>query len=70
MVATEKWYSVDFRGTAEMRVFVLASTPEEARQRAEDGNYESDADLAWVPGKPYTMKVRVVPQPPVEGGPL
>lgn len=53
-----KWYTVTFRGTAEMTVQVLADTPEEARQRAEDGNYEDSTDIEFVKWKPYTARVR------------
>lgn len=55
----EKWYEVTFRGPAEMTVLVLAETPESARQRAEDGNYEDSSDVEFLKGKPYTMKIRV-----------
>lgn len=55
----DKWYEVIFRGTAEMKVLVLADSPESARQRAEDGNYEESSDIEFVRGKPYTMKVRL-----------
>lgn len=54
-----RWYTVTYRGTAEMVVRLLAETPEDARQRAEDGNYEEAADITWVPNEPYTVKVRV-----------
>jgi len=57
-----KWYSVTYRGTAEMQVWVLADTPEQARQRAEDGNYEDATQIEFVKGKPYTMKVRLAPE--------
>lgn len=58
-----KWYAVTFRAPAEMTVQVLADSPEAARQRAEDGNYEDLTDIAFVKGQPYTMKVRVLPDP-------
>jgi hypothetical protein len=53
-----KWYSVTFRGTAEMVVWVLADTPDEARMRAEDVQYEDQTEVEFVKGKAYTMKVR------------
>jgi hypothetical protein len=61
-----KWYTVTYRGTAEMEVWVLADTPENARQRAEDGNYDDATPVEFVRGKPYTMKVRIAPdyEPP------
>jgi hypothetical protein len=57
----EKWYTVTYRGPAEMVVWVLAETPEGARQRAEDGNYDDASDVEFIKGKPYTMKVMVAP---------
>jgi hypothetical protein len=44
-----------------MTAWVLAETPEEARQRAEDGNYEDATDIEFLKGRPYTMKVRTAP---------
>lgn len=63
-----KWYSVTFRCTAEMVVWVLADTPEEARMRAEDAEYDDATDIEFVKNKPYTMKVRLAPtySPPEE----
>lgn len=63
-----KWYTVTYRGTAEMTVWVLADTPDGARMRAEEGKYDEAADAEFVKGKPYTMKVRVAPDyaPPDE----
>lgn len=56
-----KWYAVTYRGTAEMTVWVLADTPDEARMRAEDVQYDDASDVEFVKGKPYTMKVRLAP---------
>lgn len=58
-----KWYTVTYRGTAEMTVWVLAETPENARQRAEDGDYDDASQVEFVKGKPYTMKVRIASEP-------
>lgn len=55
----EKWYEVTYRAPAEMTVLVLASSPESARQRAEDGNYDDASQVEFLRGKPYTMKVRL-----------
>lgn len=57
-----KWYTVTYRGTAEMVTWVLADTPEDARQRAEDGDYNDASQVEFVKDKPYTMKVRVAPE--------
>jgi hypothetical protein len=56
-----KWYAVTYRGTAEMVVWVLADTPDEARMRAEEAEYDDASDVEFVKGKPYTMKVRLAP---------
>ena len=58
-----RWYTVTYRGAAEMVVRVLAETPEDARQRAEDGDYEDMTDIQFVRGAPYTTKVRLAPAP-------
>jgi len=65
-----KWYTVTWRGTAEMTAWVLAETPESARERAEDGNYDDASDIEFLKGKPYTMKVRLAPdyEPPERYG--
>lgn len=60
---TSKWYAVTYRAEAEMTVMVLADTPDEARMRAEDGQYEDATDIAFLKGRPYTIKVRVAPTP-------
>jgi hypothetical protein len=54
-----KWYTVTWRGTAEMVVCVLANTPEDACQRAEDGYYEEVSEIEFLNGEPFTTKVRV-----------
>jgi hypothetical protein len=56
-----KWYTVTYRGTAEMTVWVLADTPDEARMRAEEAEYDEASPVEFVRGKPYTMKVRNAP---------
>ena len=56
-----KWYAVTYRSTAEMTVWVLADSPDEARIRAEDVQYDDASDVEFVRGKPYTMKVRLAP---------
>ena len=63
-----KWYTVTYRGTAEMTVWVLADTPDEARMRAEDAEYDDATQVEFVRGKRYTTKVRVAPNyaPPDE----
>lgn len=62
-----KWYAVTFCAPAEMTVHVLAENPGDAQMRAEDGNYEegTDSDIHFVKGKPYTTKVRLLPDPEV-----
>ena len=56
------WYTITYRGTAEMTVRVLADSPEDARQRAEDGDYEDESDIQFLKGRPYTTKVRRMAQ--------
>jgi hypothetical protein len=57
-----EWFAVTFRAPAEMVVWVLADTPDEARMRAEDVQYEDATDVEFVKGRPYTMKVRRAPE--------
>jgi hypothetical protein len=54
-----KWYTVTFRGTAEMVVWVEAESATEARQLADDAEYDDATDVEFVKGKPYTMKAKL-----------
>lgn len=57
-----KSYEVTFTAPAQLRVHVLAETPQEALLRAEEGNYEEadDSGIEFVKGRPYTTKVREI----------
>lgn len=66
---SSKWYSVTFRGTAEMMVWVEAESAAEARQLADDAEYDEATAVEFVKGRPYTMKARLAPnyEPPEKG---
>lgn len=68
MTAKKEWWAVTYRGTAEMVVWIEASSPAEAKLKAEEFEYEDATDVEFVRGKPYTMKARRAPdyQPPDE----
>ena len=57
----DRWYSVTYRGTAEMTVWVEADSAQAAKQKAEDGEYEHVTPIEFVKGRPYTMKTRKLP---------
>lgn len=61
-----KWYSVTFRGTAEMTVWVEAESVADARRAAEEVEYDDATDVEFVKGRPYTMKAKLAPtyEPP------
>jgi hypothetical protein len=61
-----KWYTVTYRAPAEMVVWVLAKTPDDARMRAEEGQYDDATDIEFLKGRAYTMKVKRAPnyEPP------
>ena len=57
----EHWFAVTYRAPAEMTVWVRAKNKTQAKERAEDGQYDDATPVEFVRGRPYTMKVRWAP---------
>jgi hypothetical protein len=57
----KRWWSVTYRGTAEMVVWVKAESAEDAKAAAENGNYEEATQIEWAENKRYTMRANLAP---------
>ena len=60
-VLDTRWWSVTFRSTAEMTVWVQATDAADARRAADNVEYDDASDVEFVRGKPYTMKAKLAP---------